>query len=365
MATVCWILSASWRKMMPRSENGFFEEVFSLIHASADAGSEREGGKPFLLVTHERPDGDAVGSLSALWILLNGNGYRADALFPEEAPDFYRSFLCPVLKEPLSAEEINERYSLLINADASTVARLGLGGVDFTDLKLPLLTLDHHPDNGRFAQVNHVDPSACSTAEVVYFLARAADWRISPAAATALLLGITTDSGCFRFDNTTAESMRAAASLLDLGADHHAIIEKVYLSKPVNMAVFEAEMLSRHLRSALDGKLVWLLLDPALMKRYSIDMRNTEQLIELLRGMEGVEVAALLKPCGGKDGKMEMYKISLRSKNPEISVGRIARRLGGGGHEMAAGCSISAENAEEAESILIQNVEMEFQETQS
>ncbi len=346
--------------MTRNDEKKGVDEALTLIRAAAEAG-EREGGKPFLIVTHERPDGDAVGSLSGLWLLLNENGYRADALFPEEAPDFYRSFLCPALKKPLSAEEINERYSLLINADASTVARLGLGGVDFADLKLPLLTLDHHPDNGCFAHVNHVEPTACSTAEVVYFLACAANWRISPSAATALLLGITTDSGCFRFDNTTAESMRAAASLLDLGADHHSIIEKVYLSKPVNMAVFEAEMLSRHLRSALGGKLVWLLLDPGLMKRYSIDMRNTEQLIELLRGMEGVEVAALLKPAG----EGGVYKVSLRSKTSEISVGRIARRLGGGGHEMAAGCSISAGTAEEAETILIDNVEKEFHETQS
>lgn len=339
--------------MMPMHD---FSEILSMIHSAVP---QKNGS--ILVVTHERPDGDAIGALSAMCTMLRENGYSADALFPEEAPGFYASFLCPVIDTPLTAGEINKKYVLLINVDASTVKRLGLGGVNFPDITIPSITLDHHPDNECFATVNYIDPDAVAASQIVYEFAKYMDWKISKEAATMMLLGVMTDSGSFRFDNTTPEALRAAAGLIEAGADHHRIIEHVYLSKPMNMALFEAEMLCTRMKKAFDGKFVWFYLDPELMERYYIDIRNTEQLIEILRSIQGVEVAALIKPTEQNDA----YKISLRSKNPDISVGKIARRLNGGGHEMAAGGTIFAATLEKAESILIQNVELELNETQS
>lgn len=318
------------------------------------------GGR-ILIVSHERPDGDAVSSLNGLCRLLRENGMEADAMMPDALPDFYVPFLYHLLGSIPTVNEINERYSLVINVDASTTKRVALGGGNWSELTVATVTLDHHPDDERFALYNYVDAKACSTAQVVYELAQFANWTISKETATTLLLGILTDSGCFRFDNTSPAALRAAAALLESGADHHKIIECVYLSKPLNSAVYEAQMLCHFMRTALDGQLAWFYLDPNLMKQYGIDLKNTEQLVDILRSIQGVQVAALIK----YPTQPGTYKISLRSKNPAISVGRIARALEGGGHEMAAGGTIHADSVEQAELILVQYVEKEFHETQS
>lgn len=337
-----------------RTDN--FRDFFEYLGAPS-------GEKPVLLVTHERPDGDAVASLTAMYHLLTENGYAAEWFIHDSVPDAYLDFLPSSGRaHPASAREIGERFRAVFNTDASTVKRLGIAPCVFEQIAVPFLTLDHHPDNELFGTLSYVDPAASSASEIVFRFAKDASWRISKDAATALLLGVTTDSGCFRFSNTTPRALRCAAELMELGADHGKVIDRAYLSKPFNMAMFEAELFRSCLRTALDGKYVWITIPPDLMKRYSIDIRNTEQLIELIRAVQGVEVAALIKYTESPG----IWKISLRSKNPRISAGRIARRLNGGGHEMAAGGTIFAKDLEDAENILLKHVEQEYQnETQS
>ncbi|MBO4491876.1 MAG: bifunctional oligoribonuclease/PAP phosphatase NrnA [Lentisphaeria bacterium] len=313
--------------------------------------------RPVLVVTHERPDGDAIGSSTAMTALLKENGIPAVLYLPGDIPDCYTTFVPADRRSSFSAAEINASFSCVMNVDASTVKRLGLGGADFSCLTIPVLTLDHHPDDEHFGQWSYVDPGASSSAEIVFRFARAAGWTISPDSATKLLLGITTDTGCFRFSNTSPAAHRAAAELIEQGADNARIIDRAYLSKPFNMAMFEAELFRTSLRTAREGAIAWFFLSPDLLRKYSVNLRNTEQLIEVLRGIEGVRVAALLKPTSSPG----IFKLSLRSRDPRISVGRVARRLNGGGHEMAAGGTIFAATAEEAEAILLKHVEQEFQ----
>ena len=170
------------------------------------------------------------------------------------------------------------------------------------------------------------------------------------------MLGIVTDSGCFRFSNTTPRCLRIAAELLENGANHSRIIDRAYLSKPFPMALFEAELFRTGLRTALDGSFAWFTITTEILEKYSIDIRNTEQLVENIRGIDGVTVAALLKSTKSPG----IYKISLRSKDPRVSVGKVARRLNGGGHEMAAGGTIFAKSLEDAENILLKHVEQEM-----
>lgn len=328
------------------------QPVLDLLAGAKDAGR-------ILIVTHERPDGDAVGSSVAMWLFLTGNGYTADLLYPDELPDAYVTFIPEgaVLKEnPASAEALKERYAMVFSTDASTPKRLGLAGIAPETVTIPFAAVDHHPDHIDFAPVTYVDPEACSASEIVFALAEKAQWAITPEAATALLLGVATDTGCFRFDNTTPRAHLAAADLLRHGADQHRVIDRAYFSKPFNMALFEAELFCRHLRTALDGRFAWFTIPDEILKKYSVNIRNTENLIENIRSIEGVVVAALLKPTSNPG----IFKISLRSKDPAVSVGRIARRLNGGGHEMAAGGTIFAKNAENAEDILLKHVEMEL-----
>ena len=306
-----------------------------------------------LIVTHERPDGDAVGSATALWHLLNGNGYEADALFPDDIPDAY---LCFLPENALKAAD-PAQYGSVLSVDASTPKRLGLGGTLIPEqITVPFAALDHHPDHIEFANVTYVDHTACSAAEIVYDLAKFAGWTITPDAATRLLLGVVTDSGCFRFDNTTPRALRVSADLIEAGADRHFVIDRAYFSKPFNMAQFEAELFCRSLRTALDGAFAWFMITNEMLKKYDVNIRNTENLIENIRGIEGVTVAAVIKPTANPG----IFKVSLRSKDPTVSVGKVARRLNGGGHEMAAGCTIFAKSAEIAEDILLKHVAMEF-----
>ncbi len=314
----------------------------------------RSDPAPILVVTHEWPDGDAVGSACGLCTLLRDNGFRAEFFLAAQMPDCYRPFL-PFLSAEFTAEEINTKFSLVLNADASTVKRMQLGPAEFASITIPVVTFDHHPDDEMFGTLTCLDPEASSTAELIYYFAVSQGWKISPLSATFLLLGIVTDTGCFKFTNTSAKSHRAAAALLELGADHDRIINEVYLSKPLNMVRFESELFSG-IRTAFDGKFAWISVPRELLDKYDVNLRNTEQLIELVRGIQGVVVAALVKPTSNPG----IYRVSMRSKAPEISVGRIARALKGGGHEMAAGCSIFAKTQEEAGEVLLRYVRKEM-----
>lgn len=321
-------------------------------------GSVKNLDAPVLIVTHERPDGDAVGSASALWFLLTENGYRAKLYFQDELPDAYRTF---VPEESLCAMDENgalpvNSFSMVLSADASTPKRLGIKGVDPSTVEIPFAAVDHHPDHIDFAKLTFIDATASSASEIVYDLAKLADWTISAEAATRLYLGVTTDTGCFRFDNTTPRALRTAADLKELSADSHRVIDRAYFSKPFNMARFEAELFCRALRTAEEGRVAWFMITNETLERFGVNIRNTENLIENLRQIEGVVVAALIKPTINPG----IFKVSLRSKDNNVSVGKVARRLNGGGHELAAGCTIFAKSPENAEEILLKHIGMEL-----
>ena len=320
----------------------------------AEVIGELQKPMPTVVLFHVRPDGDAVGSACGLCTLLRDNGFRAEFFLAAQMPDCYRPFL-PYPFAEFTAEEINTKFSLVLNADASTVKRMQLGPADFASITIPVLTFDHHPDDEMFGTLTCLDPEASSTAELIYYFAVSQGWKISPSAATFLLLGITTDTGCFRFTNTRPASHRAAAALLELGADQDRIVNEVYLSKPLNMVRFESELFSG-IRTAFDGKFAWISVPRELLDKYDVNLRNTEQLIELVRGIQGVVVAALVKPTSNPG----IYRVSMRSKDPDISVGRIARGLKGGGHEMAAGCSVFAKTQEEASEVRLRHVRKEM-----
>lgn len=308
-----------------------------------------------LLLTHERPDGDAVGSLCGLYEILKENAWEADLFLPGDVPDMYRSFLPENILDHITVEELEKKYVLLLFLDCANQSRCSLPALKEGNLPLPSMNIDHHPDNTSFASWNCFNASAAACCEVLYALACACNWKISRKAATLLLLGLTTDCGCFRYDNTTSETLRTASALMDLGADRHRIIEECYQSKPENLALLESELLCFHLQKDCGGDFAYMYIAPELLEKYSVDVRNTEQLIECIRQLKSVKACAVIrKEANG-------FKISLRSKVPAVSAGRIARNLGGGGHEMAAGCTVQAATEKEAADRLLEEVRKEIQ----
>lgn len=325
----------------------------SSLASLAEELKKQRGKRPFLLVTHERPDGDAVSSLFGMKNLLQENGFQVEALLPYGVPDMYWNFLEG--EEFLTEMTLDDagKYEGIIYLDCAKQDR---ASHPLLREKLPLpwkeINIDHHGDNPFYANtLSFVDKTAASCSQIVYQLAAEASWQISARTATFLLLGIITDSGCYRFDNTDAAAFLASAALLQKGADRHRIVNECYMQKDENLILLEGELVSQHLQKNKDNTFACIYLAPELLEKYKVDLRNTEQLIEAVRPMKGLKGCAVIrKEASG-------FKASLRAKEKEFPVGPVARALGGGGHEMAAGCSIAAPDGASAVKILFETVE--------
>lgn len=301
----------------------------------------------YLLVTHERPDGDAVGSIFGFLNFLHENGKRAEAVIPEPLPEKYLPFVNSNYRTGITRFEFATYQSCLV-LDTPNPARAAIGGgLKFEQVGIPLILLDHHPDNLRYGSINVVAPKVSATAELLFMLSKLLPgWKVSPRTATLWLMGVIMDTGGFRFDNTSPQTLRHAAELLELKADHHRIMLEMFFSKPLELQQFESELFTSHLHMDCGRRFAWIYIPDELIRKYNIDMRNTEGLIEILRSIKSADIVALLQRCD--DG----YKVSLRSKDPRFSVGQIARQLNGGGHELAAGGKIRNNNFDAAIKIL-------------
>ncbi len=304
-----------------------------------------------LILTHVRPDGDALGSALGLGTWMRDNGKHAQIFLPEAVPDKYAGWVH-------QTEHCTElppgglgNFDASIVLDCARTERIATGGADLFAPGAPqILNIDHHADSNVPAEQNFVVPDAAATCEVLAGLVRMLGGKVSPLAATYFLMGMSTDTGSFRFANTKPETLRTAAYLLEQGADLNGIARHVYFSKSRNQQLFEAEMIQHCSQVALDGRYAWAALPEELFQKYSFSMRDGEMLIEYLRELQGVVIAALLYPVPGG------VKFSLRSKDPRISVGSIARKSGGGGHELAAGATIAGCTLREAEEFLKKEV---------
>lgn len=287
--------------------------------------------------THENPDGDAIGSAAGMTAVLNAAGRRAELFLSAMPPKTYRQFAGNDYRTELSQEEL-AGFDLVLQLDTATEKRIAAPIGVKVDNTLPLLVVDHHPDNTEYGRWNLVMKSAATSVIALEIAEKLID-RIPETAATLFLLGIVTDSGGFRFDNTDPACLRAAAGLIERNADYRGIIDAVFFTRSLDRLKFEAELLSDCLDLRCDGKLAIVNVPPALIAKYHIDMASTEGLVDVFRSIEGVETVAMLYYR-----KVGLLKVSLRARNPRRPVGPIARALGGGGHEMAAGCLIENGN---------------------
>lgn len=319
----------------------------------------RGTGKKILVSAHVRPDGDALGSTCGLVTLLRENGFEAYGVEPPGMPDYFREFLMGEdLFAPCPEVEALKEYSLFISLDSARKDRsyAGFFSGEATEFPFPVLNIDHHVDNPAYGDYNLVVPSAAATAEIVANLALCSHWKMGEKAATFLLIGLLTDTGGLRFRNTSPAALRSAASLEEAGGAFDRVVNACFFSKSENMARFEADLLCNHLQKAFDGRFLYTYYAPELLTRYGIELRNTEQVIEILRSISGPLIVATLYK------EADFFKCSLRSKDPRYSVGRVARAIGGGGHELAAGCTIRVSTMEDALAIVLKYVEKELNE---
>jgi phosphoesterase RecJ-like protein len=289
----------------------------------------------FLLTTHERPDGDAVGSLAAMQQVLAALGKDAVAFLPADEfplPYEYRFIhLDGLVTEPPA--DLGERIMVFLdcgNVDRTPAAALKNDG-------RCILNIDHHHDNTRFGTLNHVDPHASCTAEMVWDLMKGLGVPPSQVIAEALYVGVVTDTGRFMYENTGARAHEMAAELIEGGIDVHAIYRRLYEGIPQG----KLELLARGLTNVqrYDGGL--LTVTHLTLEDYQstgADESYSEGVVDHLRSVEGTAVAGLVRDLLG-NGESPKRKVSLRATDDRIDVSKIARAQGGGGHRRAAGFS--------------------------
>jgi phosphoesterase RecJ-like protein len=287
----------------------------------------------FLAVTHENPDGDALGSLLAATIALRSLGkdvvmyHAGDMPLPAE---YGFMPLDDLVREPPA--DTSER--VLVALDCAKAERIGDEAVR---AQAPLvLDIDHHHDNTRFGDINLIVPDASSTSEILRDVIRELDVELTPELAEPLYIALVTDTGRFQYSNTTPKALRLAAELVDAGADIHAVFQQVYESVEFAKLKLLARVLERAEVLEGGGIVVSHLLRSDFAE-VGASEPYSEGLIDYLRAVEGAELAVFVREQLSSGA--ETHKGSLRSSIDELDVSAIARRLGGGGHRQAAGFS--------------------------
>jgi phosphoesterase RecJ-like protein len=288
----------------------------------------------FVVVAHENPDGDALGSLLGATLGLRALGKDAVMYLAGSGPmpAEYRFLDLSEVMHDLPAD-IEDR--VLLAVDCANERRISEETAAVARARF-VVDVDHHHDNSRFGDVNLVVPEASSTAEVVRDILGELDVDLTPRIAEALYVGLVTDTGRFQYSNTTAKALRLAAELVDAGADVHGIFQHVY--ETVQFA--KLKLLARALDRAAafeGGALVVSYLVRADFAEVGAEEPYSEGIIDHLRAVEGSEMVALIREPPREEGPTR--RISLRSSHDEIDVSAIARKRGGGGHPQAAGFS--------------------------
>ena len=245
---------------------------------------------------------------------------------------------------------------MAILLDTAVPARAGFTANGYVpeSLQHKLQLIDHHPDNPGYGTWNFLEHRA-ATAEIVFELCESFQEKIPETCANFCLMGLMTDTGGFRFDNTDPASLRSAARLLEAGANLNSVVNQIYFNKPYNQQRFESELLEKHLYWTCSNKVAWAVVTGELLEKYKFDRRNSEGVIDQLRQLAGTEIVAIISRNSGRS-----YRISMRSKNPARPVAGLARRFNGGGHAMAAGMSMEFDSYEAASRFFEQEIKTLF-----
>jgi phosphoesterase RecJ-like protein len=287
-----------------------------------------------LIICHVNPDGDALGSLLGASLGLNKLGkktYPTWTATPPELPFGYR-FLPGAAS--IVAPEDAPKTATVLALDCGARDRLGELLEPHAEAAEVLINVDHHPGNEDFGHLNVVVTTASSTAELVAGLLEDAGVEFDRDIATCLYTGIFTDTGSFQYTNSTPATLRTAADLLEFGVPKTEIAQQVYETAPYGYLQLVARVLGRAILFK-DQRFIYSWVTHDDLRETGVHIEETDKLIDLLRSTRDADVAGIFKEQG--DG---VFRASLRSKGT-VSVGKIARERGGGGHELAAGFTTS------------------------
>lgn len=285
----------------------------------------------FLLLTHVQPDGDAYGSTLGIAHLLQRLGKSFQIANEDHVSEKF-SFL-PLIERFQLSSEITRKFSCVISLDCGDERRLGQSA-ELLSQDAVLLNIDHHKTNDLFGRANLVDLEAAASCQIVYNLVQFMDVEPDRDMAYCLYTGILTDTGGFRYSNTTVEIHRIAAKLLACGVNPYEISDRVLETLTWSQLQLTREALGTLERDD-SGQIAWIVIRREMLDRLHASDEDAEGLVSYARNVQGVEVGLLFREKN--DGTV---KVSFRSKY-QIDVGEIALTFGGGGHARASGCTIT------------------------
>lgn len=312
-----------------------YEELIDLISSKQHIG----------IISHYRPDGDAIGSTLALGHALLAMGKDVWMWNEDGVPARYR-FLAGCERFDELPESVPAELELLICVDTGDWKRLGDRAAALFAGFPCVADIDHHGTNACYGHVNVVEGGASACGYVLYKILRAMGAPLTREIAAALYVAINTDTGSFQYNSTTPADMRAVAELMETGIDIADINRRVYQEKPLSELRVTAEVIANMVVEA-QGQLSHYSMTTATKERMGLGLEDTKDLVDIIRVVSGVRVAIIFEELG--DGRIRM---SLRSKDPAFSVAAIATQFGGGGHAMAAGIRMRGELGEVREQVL-------------
>lgn len=287
----------------------------------------------FLVVSHENPDCDALGSTIAMTLVLRELGKDVIMYNKDGVPEHLR-FLPECSGVADSLDHVMDDVEVVMLLDCANISR---PGEEFEDLisnnDFTLAFIDHHASNGASSEYCLIDEKASSTGVILYRMIQRIGISISPEVAECLLSTIVGDTGSFRYSNTSSETFAIAAELVDCGADPERISRFIYDNEPLGKVMLRTLAMNT---LEVVGKIAFLHVSSEMFEQTGTEKEHTEGIVSMARSIEGIEVAVFLRQDSALD-----WKVSLRSKE-YVDVARIAERYGGGGHRRAAGCVIPA-----------------------
>ncbi len=297
----------------------------------AQAKKLLEESNTILLTTHMRTDGDDLGSVLALGNFLSGIGKKVAVVIEGGVPDALKYL---PMSDKVLEKLPNEKFDVLVISGCSSLARVG--HAEIMELKIPIINLDHHPDNTNYGTVNVVDSTKSAVAELTYDFFKFCGWEITHDIALCMLTGIITDTGIFMHSNTEASTLAAAAELMEHGARVSTITKHTYQTKDLESLKAWAHALGNAHYDPVKKMIYSVITSDELASLGNPPMSAFEGIAETLNKVPEAKFAMFLK-----QEKEDLIKGSLRSEEYKgVDVQAIAQSLGGGGHKLAAGFSL-------------------------
>lgn len=311
----------------------------------AQIGEAIRASERIVILSHARPDGDAIGSQVALGLSLAATG-KSVRLLNEDGTPSSLTFLPESDRVEVPALGLKVEADLVIAVDTANRVRLGATCLEATEGISPVINIDHHKSNELYGDLNYVDAISPASGQIIFELLSDQGFPIDADIVANLFVAISTDTGSFRYPATTARTYEIVAQLVGAGADVGELSRLAYENYPARRIELLKELLAVYKLSSEGRVASWVLTDE-IKGRLGVQPSDSENLLEQIRGIDSVIVAVFFEQLPG--GRV---RVSMRSKSVAADVCAICAEFGGGGHTLAAGARVKGDIAEVEERVL-------------